>query len=72
MNLVYADEQGNLYDHPDWIGLGRSGDVVVEIMDEELIPFRRERLSSACRALARSASAPAPGRWKCCPDPIRL
>ncbi|ASS67842.1 MULTISPECIES: radical SAM protein [unclassified Paenibacillus] len=39
MNLVYADEQGNLYDHPDWIGLGRSGDVVVEIMDEELIPL---------------------------------
>lgn len=39
MNLVYADEQGNLYDHPDWIGLGRSGDVVVEIMHEELIPL---------------------------------
>ncbi|MGU3474054.1 radical SAM protein [Paenibacillus sp. D51F] len=39
MNLVYADEQGNLYDHPDWIGLGRSGDVVVEIMEEELIPL---------------------------------
>ncbi|TYP69450.1 radical SAM protein [Paenibacillus methanolicus] len=39
MNLVYADEQGNLYDHPDWTALGRSGDMVVELMDEELIPL---------------------------------
>ncbi|WP_274648515.1 radical SAM protein [Paenibacillus humicola] len=39
MNLVYADEQGNLFDHPDWIGLGRSGDMIVELMDDELIPL---------------------------------
>ncbi|EXX85980.1 radical SAM protein [Paenibacillus darwinianus] len=39
MNLVYADEQGNLFDHPDWIGLGRSADMVVELMDDELIPL---------------------------------
>ncbi|MFC5651265.1 radical SAM protein [Paenibacillus solisilvae] len=39
MNLVYADEQGNLFDHPDWIGLGRSGDMVVELMEDELIPL---------------------------------
>lgn len=39
MNLVYADEQGNLYDHPDWTALGRSGDMVVELMEEELIPL---------------------------------
>lgn len=39
MNLVYADEQGNLFDHPDWIGLGRSADMVVELMEDELIPL---------------------------------
>jgi len=39
MNLVYADEHGNVYDHPDLIGLGRSGDMVVELLDEELIPL---------------------------------
>lgn len=39
MNLVYADEQGNLFDHPDWIALGRSGDMIVELMDDELIPL---------------------------------
>jgi len=39
MNLVYADAQGNLFDHPDWIALGRSGDMVVELMDDELIPL---------------------------------
>ncbi|WP_219834905.1 radical SAM protein [Paenibacillus sp. R14(2021)] len=39
MNLVYADEQGNLFDHPDWTALGRSGDMVVELMEDELIPL---------------------------------
>ena len=39
MNLVYADEQGNVFDHPEWIGLGRSGDMVVELMEDELIPL---------------------------------
>ncbi|UVI33518.1 radical SAM protein [Paenibacillus spongiae] len=39
MNLVYADAQGNLFDHPDWIGLGRSGDMVVELLEDELIPL---------------------------------
>ncbi|MFB9330674.1 radical SAM protein [Paenibacillus aurantiacus] len=39
MNLVYADEQGNLYDHPEWTGLGRSGDMIVELMEDELIPL---------------------------------
>ncbi|WP_199617196.1 radical SAM protein [Paenibacillus alkalitolerans] len=39
MRLVYADEQGNVYDHPDYAGLGRNGDVVTEIMDDELIPL---------------------------------
>ncbi|MFD0713153.1 radical SAM protein [Paenibacillus sp. GCM10027626] len=39
MNLVYADAEGNLFDHPDWIALGRSGEMIVEIMDDELIPL---------------------------------
>ena len=39
MNLVYADEQGNVFDHPECIGLGRSGDMIVEIMEDELIPL---------------------------------
>ncbi|MGO4111481.1 radical SAM protein [Paenibacillus sp. YAF4_2] len=41
MNLVYADEQGNVFDHPDYIALGRSGDMIVELMEEELIPLPR-------------------------------
>jgi len=39
MNLVYADQQGNLFDHPDFVALGRSGDMIVEIMEDELIPL---------------------------------
>lgn len=39
MNLVYADKNGNVFDHPDFIALGRSGDMIVEIMEEELIPL---------------------------------
>ncbi|REK71704.1 radical SAM protein [Paenibacillus paeoniae] len=39
MNLVYADEHGNVFDHPDYIGLGRSGDMIVELMEDELIPL---------------------------------
>jgi pyruvate-formate lyase-activating enzyme len=39
MNLVYADENGNVFDHPDFVALGRSGDMIVEIMEDELIPL---------------------------------
>ncbi|MCL6459743.1 MAG: radical SAM protein [Gorillibacterium sp.] len=39
MNLVYADQQGNVYDHPDYLPLARSADQVVEIMDDELVPL---------------------------------
>ncbi|ULO07457.1 radical SAM protein [Paenibacillus sp. 19GGS1-52] len=39
MYLVYADEQGNVYDHPELYGLARSGDMIVEILEEELIPL---------------------------------
>jgi pyruvate-formate lyase-activating enzyme len=39
MNLVYADKDGNVYDHPEYSGLGRSGEMVIDIMEEELIPL---------------------------------
>lgn len=39
MYLVYADEQGNLFDHPELIGLARSADMIVEILEDELIPL---------------------------------
>lgn len=39
MNLVYADESGNVFDHPEWTGLGRSGDMITEIWEDELIPL---------------------------------
>jgi pyruvate-formate lyase-activating enzyme len=39
MQLVYADASGNVYDHPDYIGLGRGGDVITEVLEEELIPL---------------------------------
>jgi pyruvate-formate lyase-activating enzyme len=39
MNLVYADASGQVYDHPDYIALARSADMIVEIMEDELIPL---------------------------------
>lgn len=39
MYLVYADEQGNVYDHSELFGLARSGDMIVEILEDELIPM---------------------------------
>ncbi|AHV95052.1 radical SAM protein [Paenibacillus sabinae] len=39
MHLVYADGQGNVYDHPELHGLARSGDMIVELLEEELIPL---------------------------------
>ncbi|MBO2946081.1 radical SAM protein [Paenibacillus sp. F411] len=39
MYLVYADEQGNVFDHQEWFGLARSGEMYVEILEEELIPL---------------------------------
>ncbi|MFF2912855.1 radical SAM protein [Paenibacillus sp. NPDC057934] len=39
MYLVYADEKGNVYDHPELYGLARSGDLIVEMLEEELIPL---------------------------------
>jgi pyruvate-formate lyase-activating enzyme len=39
MNLVYADAQGNVYDHPAYGALGRSGDMITEILADELMPL---------------------------------
>ncbi|MFD0679909.1 MULTISPECIES: radical SAM protein [unclassified Paenibacillus] len=39
MNVVYADRDGNVFDHPDFVALGRNGDMVTDIMDDELIPL---------------------------------
>ncbi|MBD0381934.1 radical SAM protein [Paenibacillus sedimenti] len=39
MNLVYADSQGNVFDHPDYLALGRNAEMITEILDEELIPL---------------------------------
>lgn len=39
MHLVYADEQGRVFDHPELYGVGRSGDSLVELMEEDLIPL---------------------------------
>lgn len=39
MRLVYADMNGNVYDHPEFEALGRSGDMIVDILDDELIPL---------------------------------
>lgn len=39
MNLVYAGPDGHVYDHPDFIALGRNGELVTEILEEELIPL---------------------------------
>ncbi|WP_276357849.1 radical SAM protein [Cohnella caldifontis] len=39
MHLVYADEKGNVFDHPEWHGIARSGGDLVELLEDELIPL---------------------------------
>lgn len=39
MNLVYADEKGQVYDHPEYLAVARSGESFLEILEEELIPL---------------------------------
>jgi pyruvate-formate lyase-activating enzyme len=39
MNAVYADAQGNVFDHPGYTALGRNGDMITEILEDELIPL---------------------------------
>ncbi len=37
--LVYADEQGNLFDHPQLLMAGKAGAACVPVPDEDLIPI---------------------------------
>lgn len=39
MNLVYADECGKVYDHPAIWSVARNGEMLTEILEEELIPL---------------------------------
>ncbi len=39
MNLVYADSNGNVYDHPGYTALARNAEMITEILDHELIPL---------------------------------
>lgn len=39
MFLVYADKKGNVYDHPGILAVARNGDILTEIMEDELIPL---------------------------------
>lgn len=39
MHLVYADELGNVFDHPELYGVARSGNDLVELLEDELIPL---------------------------------
>jgi len=39
MNLVFADEHGRVFDHPDYAAVGRYGDRLTEILEDELIPL---------------------------------
>lgn len=39
MYLVYADQDGQVYDHPDLLALGRGADVLMEVMENEWIPL---------------------------------
>ena len=32
-------QQGNVYDHPELLALGRSGDMITEILEDEFIPL---------------------------------
>ncbi len=38
-HLVYADSNGQVYDHPGLLAVGRNGDMLTEILPEELIPL---------------------------------
>jgi len=39
MYLVYADKDGKIYDHPEIQALGRNGEFLTDIYEEELIPL---------------------------------
>ncbi len=39
MELLYADRSGQVYDHPELAALGRGGDMLCEVMEDEWIPL---------------------------------
>jgi pyruvate-formate lyase-activating enzyme len=39
MHLVYADKNNNVFDHPDLYGVARSGNDLVELLEDDLIPL---------------------------------
>jgi len=39
INMVYTDEQGNLYDHPSLAACGRSGDQFLPLDSDQVIPI---------------------------------
>jgi len=39
MYLVYSDADNQVYDSEEWFAVGRSGDQLVEILEEDLIPL---------------------------------
>ncbi|MGZ4162743.1 MAG: radical SAM protein [Tumebacillaceae bacterium] len=39
MFLVYADKDGRIFDHPDFQALGRDGEFLTDVYEEELIPL---------------------------------
>lgn len=39
MNLVYADKNGRVYDHPHLFAVARNGHILTEILEDELIPL---------------------------------
>ena len=49
MYVVYADTEGNIYEHEQWTALARSGDMIVELYEDELIPLPEGAPLSACR-----------------------
>src|ERR1700730_9648966 len=39
MNIVYADHSGKIYDDPEYMPLGRSADLLTDLLEDELIPL---------------------------------
>ncbi len=71
MNLVYADEQGNLFDHPDYLALGRSGEMVVELLEDELIPLPEGATLVGLPFTRPVGLTPRLAGWSCCQENFR-
>jgi len=39
MYLVYADQEGRIFDHPELLAMGRNGEFLTDVYEEELIPL---------------------------------